>query len=277
MTTTVITGTTNGIGLATARALARNQHRLLMLCRNLKAAETVARDIRKATANSDIIPIFCDLSSLESVQNATNKIKKEVDQIDILINNAGIISPDKQFSVDGYELTIAVNHLGPFLLTRSLESLLEGGQVINLASKAHLFCKASELLADRNFLSSEPYASFKAYARSKLANILFSFFYAKQPMINIASHCLHPGSIGTNIVPTHNMFSRSLNKIWKVIGPSPERGAKTTLHLALSPPESLISGLYWENAKPTKASQASNDQILQQICWDHSNRMTGVV
>ena len=78
MTTTVITGTTNGIGLATARALARNQHRLLMLCRNLKAAETVARDIRKATANSDIIPIFCDLSSLESVQNATNKIKKEV-------------------------------------------------------------------------------------------------------------------------------------------------------------------------------------------------------
>ena len=277
MTTTVITGTTNGIGLATARVLAKNQPRLLMLCRNLKAAEAVAREITKETSNSDIIPIFCDLSSLESVQKATTIIKQEVDQIDILINNAGIISPDQQYSVDGFELTMAVNHLGPFLLTRSLESLLKEGQVINLASKAHQFCRASELLAESNFLSAEPHTAFKTYARSKLANILFSFFYAKQPKINIASHCLDPGPVGTNIVPTHNMFSRGLNKIWKVIGPSPARGAKTTLHLALSKPDSRVSGLYWENAKPAKASQAANDQTLQQICWDHSNRMAGIV
>ncbi len=276
MTTTVITGTTNGIGLVTARELAQNQHRVIMLCRNIKAAEAVAEDIKKETANSNVIPIFCDLSSLESVQNAAMRIKQEVDQIDILINNAGIISPDKQFSVDGFELTIAVNHLGPFLLTRSLESLLEGGQVINLASKAHLFCKTSELLAENDFLASDPYMAFKTYARSKLANILFSFYYAKLPAVNIASHCLHPGSIGTNIVPTHNILSRGLNKIWKVIGPSPTKGAKTTLYLALSPPDSLTSGLYWENTKPTNASHAANDEVLQKTCWDHSNRMTGL-
>jgi len=277
MNTTVITGTTNGIGLVTARELARNQHRLLLLCRNLKAAETVASDIKKETANSSIIPILCDLSSLESVHNAVAKIKQEVDQIDILINNAGIISPEKEFSADGFELTIAVNHLGPFLLTRSLESLLVGGQVINLASKAHLFCKASELFAEQDFLSPKRYGAFKTYARSKLTNILFSFYYAKQHTTKIASHCLHPGSIGTNIIPTHNLFSRGINKIWKAIGPSPIRGAKTTLHLALSPRGSLESGLYWENAKPTDASSDANDQTLQKICWDHSNRLVGLV
>ncbi|MDC0214060.1 SDR family NAD(P)-dependent oxidoreductase [Gammaproteobacteria bacterium] len=277
MITTVITGTTNGIGLITARELARNQHHLLMLCRNMQAARALAKNISTETSNSNIIPILCDLSSLESIINAVRKIRQEVDTIDLLINNAGMISPKKQFSADGFELTIAVNHLGPFFLARSLESLMQGGQIINLASKAHFFCKASELFAENDFRAPGTYATFKSYARSKLANILFSFFYAKQQKSKIACHCLHPGSIGTNIVPTHNIFSKGLNRIWQIIGPSPKRGAKTTLHLALAPRADIQSGLYWENAKPAKASNAANSEALQKTCWDQSNRMVGLI
>ena len=126
-------------------------------------------------------------------------------------------------------MSIAVNHIGPFFLTRSLEKLLKGGQVINLASKAHHFCNAKELFAENNFQTSGPYKAFKAYARSKLANILFSFYFAEKHKGSIDSHCLHPGSIATNIVPAHNGFFRGLNSIWKKIGPSPNKGARTTL------------------------------------------------
>ena len=108
-------------------------------------------------------------------------------------------------------------------------------------------------------------------------DILFSFFYAKQQKSKIACHCLHPGSIGTNIVPTHNIFSKGLNRIWQIIGPSPKRGAKTTLHLALAPRADIQSGLYWENAKPAKASNAANSEALQKTCWDQSNRMVGLI
>lgn len=276
MTTTVITGTTNGIGLVTARELAKKGHRLIMLCRNKNAAQTLTRQINQETPNSNVTTIQCDLASLESVHTCVNKLKQEVDRIDLLINNAGLISPTEVLSEDGFELSIAVNHIGPFFLTRSLEKLLTRGQVINLASKAHHFCSAKELFVENNFQSSGPYKAFKAYARSKLANILFSFYFAKKHQGTIASHCLHPGSIATNIVPAHNGFFRGLNSVWKKIGPSPIKGARTTLHLALSPRESITSGLYWENCKPTKVSKVAQDRWLQENCWIESNRMTGL-
>ena len=276
MTITVITGTTNGIGLVTAKELAKQGHQLIMLCRNTDAAQRLTRQINLETQNSNVTTIPCDLASLESIQTCINKLKQEVDRIDLLINNAGLIAPTDGLSQDGFELSIAVNHIGPFFLTRSLEKLLNGGQVINLASKAHHFCSAKELFAENNFQTSGPYKAFKAYARSKLANILFSFYFAEKHKGTIASHCLHPGSIATNIVPTHNGFFRGLNSIWKKIGPSPIKGARTTLYLALSPRESITSGLYWENCKPAKVSKAAQDRSLQESCWAESNRMAGL-
>lgn len=276
MTTTVITGTTNGIGLATTEALAQRNHDLIMLCRNQEASKSLATHLTKKTNNPKIRSIHCDLGSLESITCAVDKLKQEVNHIDLLINNAGIISPREQFSEDGFELTMAVNHLGPLFLTKALQELLIGGQVINLASKAHFFCATKELFLDNNLQSHAPYSAFKTYARSKFANILTSFYFANLHEGNIASHCLHPGIIGTNIFPTHNWLSKALNRIWKTIGPSPSHGAKTTLHLALSDPRSLTTGQYWENSKPVKASRDSYDRKLQKRLWERSAEMTGI-
>ena len=133
MTITVITGTTNGIGLVTAKELAKQGHQLIMLCRNPDAAQSLIEQINLETPGSNVTTINCDLASLESIKTCINTLKQEVDRIDLLINNAGLIAPTDSRSQDGFELSIAVNHIGPFFLTRSLEQLLTGGQVINIA------------------------------------------------------------------------------------------------------------------------------------------------
>src|SRR5450631_1133415 len=135
----VITGTTHGIGRITARELARAGFRLVMLCRNPVLAATVREEILREAPGADIGVVRCDLGSLASVRDAAAQVAREIDGIDRLINNAGIVSARHRMSIDGFELTFATNHLGPFLLTELLRGRMrEQGRIINVASRAHV-------------------------------------------------------------------------------------------------------------------------------------------
>src|SRR5471030_1643330 len=134
----VITGTTHGIGRVTARKLAQAGVRLVMLCRNLVQAEALSAEIVRDLPQAAISIVPCDLACLASVRQAAASVRRDFPGIDLLINNAGIVSVRHRMSVDGYELTFATNYLGPFLLTQLLQDRVrEGGRIINVASRAH--------------------------------------------------------------------------------------------------------------------------------------------
>src|SRR5208337_3285695 len=134
----VITGTTHGIGRVTARELARAGHTVVMLCRNLEAAAAVRGEIIAIAPAAAVHVVHCDLSSLASVGACADEVRKPFGPLALLINNAGLVSTHQRLSAEGYELTFASNHLGPFLLTaRLLDRMAPAGRIVTVASRAH--------------------------------------------------------------------------------------------------------------------------------------------
>ncbi|XP_063609521.1 retinol dehydrogenase 14-like [Penaeus indicus] len=173
--TVIVTGASAGIGLATAEDLARRGARVIMGCRNAAKSAKVAQEIREKTGNQEVHVRTLDLSDLDSVRAFAREFKKEEKRLDVLINNAGVGIPDKRQSKQGYELTMATNHYGHFLLTNLLLDTLKASapsRVVSVSSVAHKYCSKVDL-DDLNF-NKTPYAVFPAYALSKLCNILFT-------------------------------------------------------------------------------------------------------
>ena len=172
----LITGGNAGIGKATAIALAKEGHTIIIACRNESKAQEAVADIKTTTKNKAIHYLLCDLASFESVKNCAAAYRQQFGQLDILINNAGLVTDKLQFTKDGFELQIGVNHLGHFLLTTQLIDLLEKSaepRVINVSSKAHYNGKIN-FNSFRGELGTEKYKGMLAYAQSKLANVLFT-------------------------------------------------------------------------------------------------------
>lgn len=265
----VITGTTHGIGRVTARELAGAGYRVVMLCRDLPAAEAVSDEIRRQHPGATVRAIQCDLASLASVRAAARTVRGECPCIDLLINNAGLVSSRHRMSADGLELMFAVNHLAHFLLVRLLrEQLAPQARIINVASRAHL--------RGRLDLASiaDPRARFRptqAYAQSKLANVLFTFALARRLAgTEITTNCLHPGVVATHLLPAW------LRLVKPLLSPQildVERGARTTLYLALSAEVAGVSGRYFdEHQQVQPASPLADDLALQESLWNASER-----
>jgi len=269
--TAVITGTTHGIGTVTARELARAGFRVVMLVRDANAGERVAGVIRGEVPRAMLECIRCDLASLSSVREAAAQVRQRHPEIMLLINNAGSVSSRHRRSADGYELTFATNHLGPFLLTELLrDGLGARARIVNVASRAHLRGRADfEAAADRR----ARYSATAAYSRSKLANVMHTFALARRLQgASITANCLHPGVVATNLLP------RWLRVIKPLLSPvifDAERGARTTLHVALSPALEAVTGCYVdENQQIQSANPASYDVALQERLWTLSERWT---
>lgn len=266
----VITGTTHGIGRITARELARAGYEVVMLCRDLESAASVREAILAEAPQSLIHTIHCDLSSLASVRAAAQEVRRRFDRIALLINNAGIVSSFHRMSVDGFELTFATNHLGPYLLTRALLDRLgdPGGRIVTVASRAHYPGKLNlEQVADPR----ARYRARAAYAQSKLANVLHTFALARRlATTGITVNCLHPGIVATNLLPRWLQIVKPL--ISRQTFDS-ERGARTTLFLALSKEVAGVSGRYFDEFQvEQRASDAANDVSLQEALWEASER-----
>jgi retinol dehydrogenase 12 len=269
----VITGTTHGIGRITSRELARAGRTVVMLCRNVAAAEAVREEIIAEVPRAVVQVVHCDLASLASVREAADAVRREYAHLDLLINNAGMVSTRHRMSVDGFELTFATNHLGPFLLTALLlDALGNAARIVNVASRAHL---RGRLDLEHITAARAPYNGVAAYARSKLANILFTFALARRLAgTGVCVNCLHPGVVATNLLP------RWLRLIKPLITPvilDAERGARTTLYLALSAEVAGVTGGYFdEHQNPKTAAALANDFELQERLWRMSAQWTGV-
>ena len=269
----VITGTTHGIGRVTSRELARAGRTVVMLCRNVPAAQVVRDQIIAELPAADVHVVRCDLASVASVRECAQAIRGMFGSIDLLINNAGMVSSLHRMSVDGFELTFATNHLGPFLLTALLtDRLSASARVINVASRIHY---RGRIELDTITDARARYSSQAAYAQSKLANVLHTFALARRwSQTRICANCLHPGVVASNLLPWWLRVVKPL--ISRVIFDC-ERGARTTLQLALSNEIAGISGRYFdENQLPQPAAALANDVQLQDSLWRLSAQWTGV-
>jgi NAD(P)-dependent dehydrogenase (short-subunit alcohol dehydrogenase family) len=269
----IITGTTHGIGRVTARELARAGYTLGMLCRNTALADDVRREICSIVPSADIRIFECDLAAMASVRRCAEQVLHAYPAIELLINNAGMVSTRHQRSVDGFEMTFASNHLGPFLLTELLRKHVgRGGRIVNVASRVH-YKGTLELPQIDN--RRAPYNGFKAYAQSKLANVMHTFALARRLQdTGVTVNCLHPGVVASNLLP------RWLKLIKPLISPGMfdnERGAQTTLFLATSNEVRDITGQYFdEHQKIQKASQIAVNVELQEALWRASERWSGL-
>lgn len=272
----LITGGNAGIGKATAIALAKKGAKIIIASRNdVKAAKAVA-EIKAAANNEEIYSLKCDLASFDSVRNCAKNYRKEFGQLDILINNAGLVTDKLQFTKDGFELQIGVNHLGHFLLTTQLIDLLEKAKeprIVNVSSKAHYRGKI-KFNTFKGEVGAEKYNGMAAYGQSKLANILFTKEIVRR-YPSICSHSLHPGVVGTEIAQKND--NKTLWKVmWKLFSPvmlSPTKGAKTSVYLAASPDALKTNGKYFDKQKEVEPADIANDAALAKQLWEISTEL----
>lgn len=270
----VITGTTHGIGRVIARELARAGLAVVMLCRDVDAAGAVRAEIQAAVPGADVHAIRCDLASLASVRESAAAVREQFGALRLLINNAGIVSAKHRMSVDGFELTFATNHLGPFLLTHLLLDRIDPkqGRIVNTASRVHYKGRLDlERIRDPN----APYFGTTAYSQSKLANVLHTLALARRLAgKGVTANCLHPGVVATNLLPR---WLQAIKPLISWVMFDAERGARTTLHVALSPELHDVSGRYFdENQMERQPAPLARDVELQDRLWMQSAEWVGV-
>ena len=272
--TTVITGATSGIGKETALGLAKKDHALYLLVRNLVKGERLKEEIIAASGNKNVHVVKCDLADFSSVREAAAELNGKLVSINVLINNAGGIFTKRQLSKDDFEMTFATNHLGHFLLTMSLMPLLEKGhaRVINVSSSAHQMGKPN---FDDIQWEQHKYSSWRAYGQAKLYNLYFTKSLAeKYADKGISSFALHPGIVKTNFWEGANGF---FNKLMQLIASpfmiSAEEGAQTSIYLATEPGMEAKSCQYFVKKKLAKSNLLSWSEENRNKLWDISKKL----
>lgn len=273
--TVLITGATAGIGLATARALAARGAEVLMVARDQAKGEHLAAALRCETGNGLIRVLQADLSSQASLRALAAQVRREYPQLHVLINNAGGFFGARQTTLDGLEMTFAVNHLAYFLLTLLLLPTLEstpGARIVNVSSAA----QGRARLNLNDLQGEQPYSGMHAYSQSKLANVLFTRELARRLKgRGVTVNALHPGVVRSNFGNgTKGMLGVLFPVLKRLTGISPESGARTSVYLATSPDVEGISGLYFDKCRAVKANPLADDEGLAQRLWTESERLT---
>jgi retinol dehydrogenase 14 len=259
----VITGATSGIGLETVKAL-DNTHTIYILARNPQKAQTLCDQLKNTKF------IVCDMGDLQSIVNACAQLKTQISHIDILIHNAGILQKTFKKNPQGFELTFATNHLGPFLLQRLLDSLLvKQSRVIVVSSYAHTMARVR--FSDLQLTNS--YSGWLAYANTKLYNIYFTIILAKKlESRHITVNCLHPGVVYTNLFDKFSGLTRIsvIQACMNLFFLTPKQGAKTTIYLATSPDVQSTTARYFNKCKPARISKLAQDIDFAKRIWSIS-------
>jgi retinol dehydrogenase 12 len=273
-TVCVVTGATSGIGRAAATALAKLGATVVMVGRDRGRTEAAAAQIAAVSASPPRAEI-ADLASLEQVRGLAGRLAG-LERIDVLINNAGLVLGERRLTPDGLEHVFALNHLAPFLLTNLLLPTLTASapaRVITVTSDAHSAARLD--LTDPNL--EHGWDSWRSYANSKLANILFTRELARRlDGTGVTANCAHPGVVRTGF----GRESRPLLKLGITIARpfmlSPERGADTIVYLASSPDVAGQTGGYYVKRQRREPSAAARDDAAARELWELSERMTGL-
>ncbi|MBP3952488.1 SDR family oxidoreductase [Bacillus sp. YZJH907-2] len=273
----VVTGANSGMGKATALAFARLDAHVIMICRNEAKGIEAQQEVIQESGNTKVDLLLCDFSKLEDVRQTAAHINQHYTRLDVLVNNAAIISTKRQETVDGFELQFGVNHLAPFLLTNLLlDKLKESApsRIINVSSGAYKFGKISF----NDLQSTKGYRTFKAYGQSKLANILFTYELARRlEGSEVTANTLHPGAVSTNLgIDRQTGFGKTIVKMLKPFFQTPAEGASTAIYLATADEIATISGTYFINKKQVKTNAQTHDEALAKRLWSVSEELVGL-
>jgi NAD(P)-dependent dehydrogenase (short-subunit alcohol dehydrogenase family) len=272
--TVVITGANSGIGYVTALEIAKLGARLVLICRNKAKGEQAQQQIMEKAKNQSVSLKIADLSSQKEVRRVASEISQEYPVIDVLVNNVGVIIAERQLSIDNIEMTWATNHLGYFLLTNLLLGNLQAAgaaRIVNVASQASWI--GTIQWEDINF--SKSYSAMGAYAQSKLANIMFTNELANRLKDTaITTNAVHPGAVGTNFGRNMTGFIGKAFQWFGSLMRSPEKGAETSIWLAVHPDLERVTGKYFADKKPIKAKAIAYQPENLERLWMLSEEMT---
>ncbi|MBT8453627.1 MAG: SDR family oxidoreductase [Deltaproteobacteria bacterium] len=270
----MITGPTEGIGRATAFALAERGARLHLLCRNPTKATALRDALLSRYADLSVELYLADLGNFAEVRGAASAFMKRDEPLDVLINNAGVINTRRILLDNGQEQMFAVNHLGHFLLTTLLFDRLkqaEQGRVVVVASEAYRFCRGIRF---DDLQWNKGFSAFPTYGHSKLANILFTRELAERLRgTHVTANALHPGGVRSQLGAQNTWWAGHLLVLVKPFLRTAERGAETSVYLATSDEVARTSGEYFYNCRPKKLKPSARDRAEAQRLWELSERL----
>ncbi len=270
----LVTGASNGIGKATAQALAQMGATVVIVGRNPAKCAAVVDEIKRSSGNDAVEALIADLSIMAEVRQVADRFKAKYSQLHVLVNNAGGAFPQRQLTSEGFERVFALNHLSHFLLTNLLLDTLKASapaRIVNVASDAH---KGAQLNFD-NLQSETGNFGLTAYGRSKLANVMFSYELARRLAdTGVTVNVLHPGLVRTGFASNMGAVpSAAINVFMRFVGLTPEQGAHTSVYLATSPDVENVTGKYWEKSKAIPSGPTSYDEASWTRLWEVSEQM----
>lgn len=274
--TCLVTGANSGIGLVTARTLAQRGAKVIVVARDHEKCAAVTRDMIDQTGNPDVSFLIADLASQADIRKLAAEVEQRHERLDVLVNNAGAFFADRLQSPDGLEMTFALNHLAYFHLTNLLLDLLKRSapsRIVNVSSEAHRVHKLDfdDLQGERSF------SGVRAYNRSKLANLLFTYELARRlEGSGVTVNALHPGFVNTAIFDGNGRIGWWLRAAARFAAISPEKGAQTSIHVASAPEVEGVAGVYFMNSKPAKSSSASHSRSAADRLWKISAELLGL-
>lgn len=275
--TILVTGATSGIGCEAAIAFAAAGACTVIVGRNPDKTDAVLAEIKGRSGSDTVEALLCDFSSQTAIRRLAQTVLDRYSRLDVLVNNAGGVHARRTLTEDGIETTFAVNHLGYFLLTRLLLDRLVASapaRIVNVASTVHY--RGTLDFDDLGF--EQGYTTMKAYARSKLANVLFTRELAKRlEGRGVTVNALHPGVVATHIWDGAPSWTQPLFALAKrVFMTTPAEGAEKIVYLAAYPDVAELSGLYFEKNRPKEPSKLARDDAIAERLWVESERLTGL-
>jgi NAD(P)-dependent dehydrogenase (short-subunit alcohol dehydrogenase family) len=272
----LITGSTSGIGRATATALAAMGAEVVVSGRSRQRGEAAVEEMRDTSGNEKISLMLADLAVQAEVRGLAEEFRERYDRLDVLVNNAGIIQSKRTETPDSIELTLAVNHLAPFLLTNLLLDLLKESapsRIVTVSSEAR---RGAQIDFD-DLQSERRYRAFKVYGMTKLANILFTYELAERlEGTGVVANCLHPGGVNTNFANNNRSFGTLIFRAFKPFMRTPEQGADTVVYLAVSPEAAKMTGRYLTDRKVISSYEELHDDVTQKRLWEVSEGLTNL-
>lgn len=274
----IVTGANSGIGKETVRAFAKLKAYVVMICRNEQRAEEARQEIIADTGHTGIEIMLGDLAVQYDVRKVASQITEKFEEVDVLVNNAGIIADQWEETIDGIEKTLAINHLAPFLLTNLLRGPLEraeAARVVNVSSEIHRM--GADAFDIENLQLENNYSPTKAYGVSKLCNIMFTHELAKRwENTSITTNCLHPGVVSTQLAENAGWMMKFIYWIGKPFMRSPQSGAQTTIYLATSDEVQSTSGKYFKDKKERAPAPIAYDNEITEKLWLKSEKLTNL-
>jgi len=273
----IITGANAGIGKACAIDLAKRGGKIYIACRNKTRAENALNEIRKESGSDKIYFLQLDLASLKSIRKFSEKFHQLESKLDILINNAGLLVNKKQYTEDGFELQMGVNHLGHFLLTNLLLDLLKAASPSRIVVVSSIVYKMLKFDKD-DWMCDRKFSAYRGYGLSKIANILFTTELSKKlEGTRVTVNCCHPGVVQTDILQGWNLPCMGLiRRVLDYFIKTPVEGAQTQIRLAVDPDLELVNGKYFADCEEEELTREGKNSENAKWLWEKSSEVVSL-